>query len=138
MNLEGHASLESHMGVHLKATRAKSESRGVNLEAHARRICKPREVNLTPKHRTIARLFELKAFFADFVNDADFRTAVKVTRLSAAPIRFAPVVRYCSVDDGCERGDAPLFDSGTGRPPLRRLLQGHAPEGGVGDRRLYR
>ena len=34
------------------------------------------------------------AFRVDFVHDADFRTAVKVTRLSGAPIRYAPVAAY--------------------------------------------
>jgi hypothetical protein len=50
------------------------------------------------------------AFSIEFVYDEqDYRTAVKVTRLSAAPIRLSPVVGYCFVDDGCERGDGPLF-----------------------------
>lgn len=39
------------------------------------------------------------SFSIEFVTDEDYRTAVKVKRLSSAPIRFAPVVGYC-VDDG--------------------------------------
>lgn len=39
------------------------------------------------------------AFSIVFVTDEDYRTAVKVKRLSSKPIQFSPVVGY-SVDDG--------------------------------------
>eukprot|EP01052_Picozoa_sp_SAG31_P038206 SAG31_NODE_5061_length_2765_cov_3.097899_4_plen_207_part_00 len=51
------------------------------------------------------------AFRVEFVHDDDFRTAVKVTRLSGAPIRFAPVAAYYTE----ESSGAPLSD-GAGRP----------------------
>ncbi len=51
------------------------------------------------------------AFRVEFVHDNDFRTAVKVTRLSAAPIRFAPVVAYYME----ESSGASLSDT-AGRP----------------------
>ena len=52
------------------------------------------------------------AFRVEFVHDDDFRTAVKVTRLSAAPIRFAPVVAYYTES---ESSGASLSDT-AGRP----------------------
>lgn len=51
------------------------------------------------------------AFCVEFVHDDDFRTAVKLTRLSAAPIRFAPVVAYYME----ESSSAPFSDT-AGRP----------------------
>lgn len=58
-----------------------------------------------------------RAFSIQFVyDDKDYRTAVKVTRISAAPVRFAPAVGYSCPDD--ERGEDPLFDGG-GRPVYR-------------------
>ena len=60
---------------------------------------------------------EDQAFSIEFVyNDENYRTAVKVTRISAAPIRFAPVVGYGYEDDG--DGGGTLLDSG-GRPVYR-------------------
>lgn len=62
----------------------------------------------------MARAFALlnamdDAFSVDFVYDEEeFRTAVKVTRLSAARIRFAPVISYHSVGDG--QSGAPRLD----------------------------
>jgi len=56
---------------------------------------------------------EDQAFSIAFVyDDENYRTAIKVTRLSASPIRFAPVVNYSYMNA------APLLDSG-GRPVYR-------------------
>lgn len=61
------------------------------------------------QEKRMRRAFELmdgkgredQAFSAAFVYDEEnYRTAVKVTRLSAAPIRFAPVIGYIDVSDG--------------------------------------
>jgi len=56
------------------------------------------------------------AFSIEFVyDDKDYRTAVKVRRISAAPIRFAPVVGYSYLDND---GESTLLDS-FGRPIYR-------------------
>lgn len=60
-------------------------------------------------------------FSIEFVfDDEDYRTAVKVRRMSAAPIRFAPVVGYTYLDN--VDGDKTLLDS-SGRPVYKILLQ---------------
>jgi len=49
------------------------------------------------------------AFSVEFAYDEeDYRTAVKVTRLSVAPIRFAPMVGYCRGRDA--DSGAPILD----------------------------
>ena len=91
-----------------------------------------------PEHR-MERAFELlnakgegvdDAFRLDFVYDAeDYRTAVKVKRLSAAPIRFAPAVGYGCVDEGETESGVPLWDDGLGDArctACRRATRGDA------------
>jgi SAM-dependent methyltransferase len=57
------------------------------------------------------------AFSIEFeYDDKDYRTAIKLRRLSAVPIRFAPVVGYSSLDE--EDGESALADS-LGRPVYR-------------------
>jgi len=56
------------------------------------------------------------AFSVEFLyDDTDYRTAVKVTRTSAAPIRFSPLVgyqRHSSYSDGYGRPVYRIGDSG--------------------------
>lgn len=60
-----------------------------------------------------------RAFSIEFVyDDASYRTAVKVRRLSLAPVRFAPVVAYRCLD---VEGAEPLLDGG-GRPVYRAAV----------------
>ena len=66
---------------------------------------------------------EDRAFPVEFIyDDEDYRTAVRLTRLSTMPIRFAPTVGYCSADvghyGGVEAGHCGAGGDGKGRAPL--------------------